>query len=369
MGGNIFKGMNRRYSEFEYLELYGEVMNKLGESIISPKFSPYYCMSAIKSYMKKESFGDMDIVVNSNYLLVDWIPSLVKEFNLPHGHWVKNGNIFSFLYKEFQIDLIISPTEDYQSSLDYFAWNDLGNLIGRITHKLGIKFGHDGSWIILRDGDYQIGKILVTKSIQDLLEFIGLDYPQWQAGFLTMEDAYLWLTKSKYFNKHIFDLDNRNHQARVRDAKRVNYTNFITWLESQDNLIEYPYESIVSRGGYNIREPFFALICEKFPHVLDEYNSIINTHEENKQFKQKFNGEIVHKLTGLENKELGEFMAWARKEIERTQIKHMFLKYTEHTCKLMIESLYFHYRHNQPYLRFNYQLAVKIARHEGLVQM
>lgn len=90
--------------------------------------------------------------------------------------------------------------------------------------------------------------------------------------------------------------------------------------------------------------------------------------EENREFKSKFNGEVVMKITGLQDKELGMFMKWARESIERTNMRHMFIRYEQHTCNLMIGSLHWHYKNGFDWLRVPWVDAVRISRMEGLVQ-
>lgn len=367
MGGNIFKGKSRRYVSGEYKVLEQEVILLLNNNCFTLNSNDN--VNIIPTWKLKPSFGDCDLVVNSKYLKNNYIELIVKHFNLAVGEWSKNGNVFSFLYKEFQIDLIITNENILKCSIDYFKFSDLQNLSGRIFHKLGIKLGHDGSYIIVKENDNVLGDILLSKNISDVHKLIGLDHDEWLDGFDTMEDAYKWLVKTPYFNKEIYSLDNRNAAARIRDKKRENYRNFLVWVETQEGLPEFPYSEMTSRTGYNIREPYWSdLIVPAFPHVLEEYNAIINKHHEHKLFKDKFNGDIVHKITELKEKELGMFMSWCRKVIEKHDLTKLFIKHGEHTNSIMIRSMKFHYENNLEWLKIPIDLAISIARNEGLVR-
>jgi hypothetical protein len=44
----------------------------------------------------------------------------------------------------FQIDLIFTKPKFYESSLNYFAYNDLGNLLGRGAEQISGKLGASG---------------------------------------------------------------------------------------------------------------------------------------------------------------------------------------------------------------------------------
>jgi hypothetical protein len=387
MGGNIFK-YTRRYEADEYRKLEAEVLYML-EDVNERIFTlagmagneRHELMQPIKYYSEKESFGDMDIIINSKHLQPNYIKGLIEIFelnsksdndtikNIAEGNWSKNGNVFSFKYKEFQIDLIITADEDFQPSIDYFGYNDLGNLVGRVTHKLGLKVGHRGTHVIVRDDSHLVGEILVTKDLREILELADFDVAKWEAGFNTLEEIYIWVSNSKYFNKEIYSLDNRNHYSRTRDAKRATYKGFTEWCETREFENNFPYSEMTSKDGYNIREPFFTeLICKRFPHVKEEYDVLIAEYEEHKIFKSKFNGDICMKITGLEGKALGEFMAYAKRYTDRDNIKHMFMKYSEHTCGLMLASMYHHYKMGYEWLEMPMNLKIQISRNEGLVR-
>lgn len=301
-------------------------------------------LQPIVAYHDKQSFGDMDIIIKSEKLSDDWVSQLVKEFRLAHGDWSKNGNVLSFAYKNFQIDLIVTPENDFQSSLDYFAWNDCGNLQGRLAHKLGCRLGHRGLELIIKDSDQTLGIIDVTKDTAKIHELLNLNHQQWLNGFNTLEDMYEWISNSKYFNKDIYLLENRNHYSKTRDKKRKTYSEFLIWCQNREFINNYPHADITEKSGYNIREPHYSeSILPMFPHVRDEYQIIIDKHNTNKLFKEKFNGKIINELTGLSDKELGHFISYAKEQIELTDMRPMFIKHEQHNCNQMILSLYNHY--------------------------
>ena len=41
----------------------------------------------------------------------------------------------------FQIDFIKVGEENWETSKNYFSYNDLGNLMGRLAQRLGVKYG------------------------------------------------------------------------------------------------------------------------------------------------------------------------------------------------------------------------------------
>lgn len=357
----------RRYTTDEYFVLEDVVIKILWLNIFNHselaniQYGNY--IQSIQAYYSKESFGDLDIIVSSEYLLSDYIERIVKVFKLGHGDWHKNGNVLSFAYKNFQVDLIITPKEHFQTSLDYFAWNDCGNLQGRIAHKLGIKYGHRGAELIVKDKDTQIGVINLTQNTKKIHEVLDLNHDEWEMGFETLEQMYIWISNSKYFNKEIYLLDNRNHYSRTRDNKRTTYSEFLKWCASREFSNNYPHEVMTEKSGYNIREPYFSqVILPMFPDASIDYIMITYKHNDDMKFKEKFNGEVCIRLTGLLNKELGAFMAWAREQIDIKGVKPMFLEYNQHVCDNMVSSLYNCYVHGWNWLDVPEEEAIKFVR-------
>jgi hypothetical protein len=165
MGGNIFAD-NIRLSIDDFQSYSKDVTRRLYE------YSPRR-LAVVPYYYQKESFGDLDIVIEQPKFHVDEIKQL---FNTDKVH--KQGTNLSFQYQCFQTDLIFVPSHEYEISYHYFSWNDLGNLIGRIFHKTGFKYGHKGLYYVLRDGNWQFDEVLVTRSIEEILPLIGLNVDQ-----------------------------------------------------------------------------------------------------------------------------------------------------------------------------------------------
>lgn len=321
MGGNIkFTCETRRYDKEDYNTLEHEVINMLYASVFDEEgFGGFRknCVQAIKAYRTKDSFGDMDLVLNSKYLEPNWTECAIEAFKLSAGDCSKNGNVFSIAYKNFQIDLIVMSDENFKSALEYYAYNDLGNLVGRLAKRIGVKYGHEGSVIVVKDNDQVLGEIKLSSNTADIYALLGLDYSTYQNGFETIEDIFKFVTTSKYFHPDIYLLENRNAISRERDRKRKTYREFLEYCEKQTFEDTYDYAEKSERGGYGVRQPFFTnLIVPAYPHVLEEYNTIIARHTKLKLFKEKFNGGIVSTVTGLQSVELGNFMKYAKSRLD-----------------------------------------------------
>ena len=299
MGGNALKDcVTRRYNADEYFILEEDVLKKLRSLFPFPEITP------TKSYKNKPSYGDMDILIDSEFMTEYMIISILDEFQ--PKQMFKNGNCLSFEYKEFQIDLIACG-KDYKTSQDYFAYNDLGNLCGRIAHSMGLKLGHDGlSYNFKFNNDtYLFKNVLLLTEWEDILPVLGLSYERYAQGFAEMEDIFKFVVSSRFFNKHIFALENRNHTSRVRDAKRKTYTEFLAYIKP---MAEHPLAQAIVMG----KEAYLPYLKAYIYNFTKVYNENMYAYEDECKFKLLYNGDRVSKLTGLVNKELGKFMQWVK---------------------------------------------------------
>lgn len=131
MGGNALKIVKtRRYSKKEYEKILLEVGSILTTMDV--------VFNIPESYGAKESFGDLDVLILSESLKNN-ILSIIKDKYSPNEIH-HNGNVYSFDYKEFQIDFIVVGEENWHTSKKYFEFNDLGNLIGRIAYQMGFRY-------------------------------------------------------------------------------------------------------------------------------------------------------------------------------------------------------------------------------------
>lgn len=309
MGGNALKhvGVERKLKA-DYDVVMTDVMTKLAEL-----FPASRCGVPL-SYSDKESFGDGDVLLESNWLPADW-KEKIKEVFQPTDT-VSNGGVFSFDYQKMQIDIITSPKEDFAINLTYLSYNDLGNLMGRVAHKMGFKYGHDGLTKVMRDGSEKVGEVPLSKNAKEIFHFLGYDYNRFCMGFQKLEHIFEFAASSPYFSRTIYQLENRNNVSRVRDAKRPTYTAFLKWLEEKSWLDKYHWSPYVGDNVSTERDAERTYWNETafkfFPHFKTEYDYRWSQHLLNLRAKLKWNGEIVSNLTGLKGKELGAFMKFCK---------------------------------------------------------
>lgn len=309
MGGNALRQPSCRLDKQELLGLIVNFNNEIGEPFKSTS-SGVTAFRPIPFYTSKDSFGDLDMVVMCGSR--DW-ERLLEDLKKKYPDHSKNGNVFSFgvdVGKEtpFQIDLIYvgETCEESRIALTYFAFNDLGNLMGRIFHRAGFKYGHKGLLRVVRDeenSDHIIDEVLVTNEPREIFEFGGYDYDEFLDGFSTREDIFNYVTSSPYFNREIYLFENRNAKARMRDSKRVIYNEFLKWCSESDDLPEF-----YSEDKEEFRREQLSNALSRFPEFKRRYDDVIIRLEHSKKLRSKFNGDIVRKITGLNGTSLGIFI-------------------------------------------------------------
>ncbi|HHM5367312.1 TPA: hypothetical protein ACRNJF_002854 [Pseudomonas aeruginosa] len=309
MGGNALASFGAtRCSRVVAMHVLNDFQLRFAE--ITGHFRRSVRVEPIAAYRHKPDFGDLDVLVDSRVFESMSPQSVVEALSTSYGAalpWVKNGPVLSVGLplpddgQCLQLDLISTPAAEFDFSLSYFSWNDLGNLVGRVAHKMGLKFGHDGLWLPMRDGTNLHDELLVTREFGRALSFLGFDAERWKEGFDRLDDIYQFVASGERFNPDIYPLEHRNHAARVRDKKRPVYMGFLRWIEAQSTLHRYPWQQDKST--------YLPEIMAAFPALQGEYDRSLARLAKAKAIRACFSGEVVAEVTGLAGKSLGEFMA------------------------------------------------------------
>jgi hypothetical protein len=284
-------------------------------------------------YKNKESFGDADLLVAGLYSQQN-IHKIIKDSFAPNEIFT-NGNCISFDYKELQVDLIHVPEEEYDTNLMYFSYNDLGNLIGRLAHRLGLKYGQQGMWFENSFKGKNIGSVSVSTDYPKIFKFLDLDYDRYQQGFDELTDIFDFVIKSKYFNASMYQFETLNKINRDRNKKRKSYTTFLDYI------------SKFEIKGYTFLEAdeTLSLVKNYFPEADIEYQIRTLEYKETKKLylKAKFNGGELIRRFGIVNKELGgileNFKAFIGLETDR-----MYFNWVEnHPREYLYETFKYYY--------------------------
>lgn len=301
MGGNALKHLGtERKSAAQYAEILTYILQGLER----------FCKRAtpVPAYRLKPDFGDADILFTLHEACaVEDVKKTIRRIFSPRDV-IYNGGVYTFDYDNFQIDLIHTTAELFAVSLNYYSYNDLGNLVGRIAHKMGFKYGHLGLLLPIRKTDSHMGEeIVISRSTGKILTFLGFDVNGFCDGFDTLEDIFEYVITSKYFNKDIFSFENLNHINRTRNRKRKVYAQFLEYLDKREDLPTFEF----SEDKY----VYLEQAKQYFPEAnisleIDRVNAKIARED---FIRSKFNGDIIQDCINIDKKNLGEFISKFKK--------------------------------------------------------
>lgn len=348
MGGALLKTWNlpeKRIPTDEYNQIKDELLNKFQQDQSSSKVigSPDHELLGLlyakvaPSIRNKETHGDLDIIVGKwSYADTTWKGEqdfgkyLESEFGYKP---FKNSNVYSFPYRGFQVDVTFQLMTEFEMAVNYSSWGDLGNIMGRVFHKMGLHFGHSGLSFWIRQGlfdnnlqwsdsDHIYDKTVLTTNMEEICEIGGFDYNRWLKGFDSEQEAFDFVVDSKYFNKSLFELENLNHTNRTRNRKRGMYMRFVEYAANCDKVSE-PF-----RSKY---ECSLIMQC-RYPQLQRNINNFRLVYEIDKVVKEKVNGKLVMEWCNLSESDgqmVGKIMGEVRNipkfillEMSQSEIKN-----------------------------------------------
>ena len=294
MGGKALKIETVRKSTDELYRIYNE---------ISPTIIKRIGVEThiVKFYHKKETHGDLDIILRVDKQLPNLVDFINENFN-PNDIY-NNGGVVSFDYDNFQIDLIPIRVSNWEVAKCFFDYDPTGNLMGKIAHSFGFKYGFEGLVYPMRNFNGRISKdIVISKDNKKIFDFLGLDYSVYEKGFDTMEEIFEFIINGKYFNSKKYDMESLTAIDRKRNRKRKSYQDFLKYLS--DNRINKSFE-------FKPKEYYIEVANSYFPesNLLNEIEKFRKIDEENKNMSKKFNGHLIMSIIPeLNGKELGHVM-------------------------------------------------------------
>jgi uncharacterized protein YfkK (UPF0435 family) len=258
----------------------------------------------LKTFSNKNDFGDLDYLIGfqdgfDRKLFEMEFNRMCNDSYFP----VVNGPVTSFAYeieedRFFQIDIFYINQDDFKICYDYHGNGDLGNFLGRIFHKLGLKFGHTGLSYIHRNETYVVGEINLSKDFSKILDFIGLDIED--ANFSSITDVYDFVMSSPFFDPQAYQWSDRNHDARVRDRKRPSYNSFLEYMKGVES------NPIAGKDYYMVAIRHFGKI--------NEYYALLDKEAQRIASKVALSPSFIKEHSGKENKDLGDLIQLIKKQ-------------------------------------------------------
>lgn len=297
MGG---KALKTTFTERKTTEQFYDIQTRL-----LPKLKEIFGTDiyVLKFYHSKPDHGDMDILLKVDNQFYNKGINIRKEVekHLKPNEAITNDSTTSFDFEQFQIDLMPVTESVWESTKFWMDYDPSSNLLGKLFHKFGLKYGPDSLHYPFRLEGRVVHDIVITKDFRKMMEFMGLDPERKYKGFDTLEEIYDWIISSKYYNTELFLLDNLTQDDRKRNKKRPTFNKFLEYVK------DIPYTS----EGYHFernKTKYLGLIDSSFPevHFLEQIEKFKEKDKEVQAVKLKFNGELVMEWTDLKGKELGD---------------------------------------------------------------
>lgn len=303
MGGNAFKSLDPKLG-LEPQRILNQEFNNTVASIL-PKLQDIFSkIEVLRFYKNKPDHGDIDLIAYGPKTQ-DWQTEVAKQLNSQAKVWNKPTASFciyssEILKKPLQLDISLTTSlEEFATTKDYSDFSPLGNILGKIIRTTGAKWGLDGLKFVVEDESKQpIKEIHLTSSIDEILNFCGLDPKLWHNGFETQEDIFSYTCQCRFFNKSAFEI--LNHRTRKRDKTRPDYHAWTQYIKDKCPK-DKPLLS---------KEESFSYLCQSFPNLKSQVEEIISKDKEIRLAKKtKFNGELVQQWTSMLGPMMGEAIA------------------------------------------------------------
>ena len=205
MGGNLFKTERMTRREYEEACL-----------LISKVLGPMnYAFT--KSFLDKESFGDIDVLVSCT--------NFAKELFYKHGLVLEidgTSVLIQHKGKEIQVDLI--ETNNMPYALNYYSYGMFSPIIGKIFKTQDFKLNPNGLYYM-----YNGNEVFVTNNWHKILGVIGI----YKSEFAREEEAFAAISKSLFFDKKLFTDIPESKLAKA--MKHPMYCRFLEYIKDVKN--------------------------------------------------------------------------------------------------------------------------------------
>ena len=196
-------------------------------------------------YKKNNNFKYLKIITSNLYT-----PQQICDI-LGVDEYKSDREFVDIIYDGIKLTFILTPVDNFTMSFFYYSWDILPTLINVILDKFGLKFDKDGLKYIYKN-NYPL-----TQKIDEIIEFLGLNFNQYKSGFFTLENEIDFLMNSSFFNANLFF----NYKLNPKDYfYQENTEMFKKSLE-----IYEPFRD--SMGNFNFsenKEVYLSLIVDYF---------------------------------------------------------------------------------------------------------
>ena len=163
---------------------------------------------------------------------------------------------------------------------------------------------------------------LLSSSIVDIFPFFGLSMERWKAGFETQQEAFEWVTSSRFYvSGRISDRTSRAKSL----ANRGMYQAFLQWSDARVSPAaandSQPQETGETEDREAIKESVRGEALAFFGK-REEHDALVQANEKRVRLKAIWNGRKVGEWIGG-NRLVGRVMALMRRTIGEEKIGQM----------------------------------------------
>jgi len=283
MGGKALHSLgieSRRVSTQELYQIYNEISQIVNEKMGIETFMGSF-------YAQKPDHGDVDVLLKidkENININQWIKDNISTKGIHN-----NGGVNSFEYKDFQVDFIPINSDNWELAKVWFSYDPIHNLLGKISHRFGAKYGWDGLRLMYQTKmGHEWDNIVLSKDPREIFNFMGYDYDKYSQGFDTLQEILDYIISGKYFSIELFLMENLRHIDRKRNKNRGSYQKFLAYCEeNKDKLPNYPFEKDKSK--------YLPYLNECFPNarIFERIVEIETKEKELEEIRLKFNGHLL----------------------------------------------------------------------------
>ncbi len=282
--------------------------------------------SILSSYLDRQSFGGMNIVIAGDEMPDNW-PEMVNDIfdvsesrigmtpQSSENEEIENCSakrliykIYSFNLGSLQVDLIPVHDQEFEFAVNYLSYGGMGHLMGTVFRQLGVRYGMKGMHVRgLGENGQELPRsdIVLTTDHAAALNFAGYDPARFSMGFRAPEEIFEYIASSPYFNPDIFlnraTEDRKNHQ---QPAGRENLKSFVAWCE--ENRGRLPESPVMPLQEARNR------IFEQYPWALNACKKKVISMSQRP--KAKLNRDLISNVTGIKGPEIAEVAKFAKQE-------------------------------------------------------
>lgn len=187
---------SNRLPKAQYLELEARLCQRLHQVIDKKRYR------LPRFWAAKKDFGDLDLLLGYNEQDPEW--ATIREnllTSLPLEDTEESKGRLNGFFEGFPVDILLFPEESLDMATHYLSFPEVGHLLGRIAHGLGLDLNPEGLYYTYRreDGQYK-RPLLLSRDFPTICQFFGLSARAWQNGFAKPEEMFAWITASPYFS-------------------------------------------------------------------------------------------------------------------------------------------------------------------------